>query len=171
MKDESLLEHTWGEPPSGWPRWGFHPGQKPRCWELCSYTWLLLQNPVPVTTQPCALYPLPITSLPSASGRGDEGSVVHAQSHSPPPFSLAACPWSDPAADSGLPLLLREPQGQLLSSAPRGSSSWKSVLWVLGFPDEEVEQAQGQWPLATLALGCHSKGREGPLSLSQQSPL
>lgn len=70
MKDESLLrrEHTWGEPTSGWPRWGFHPGQKPRCWELCSYTWLL-QNPVPVTTQPCALS-LTYHLLASASGRG-----------------------------------------------------------------------------------------------------
>lgn len=39
-----------GKPTSGWPRWGFHPDQEPRCWELCSYTWLLLQNPVPVST-------------------------------------------------------------------------------------------------------------------------
>lgn len=77
----------------------------------------------------------------------------------PTPFSLAACSWSVPA-DSGLPLLLREPQGQLLSVLlmfPR-HGNLSSGCWE--FPDEEAEQAQGQWPLATMALGYQPKRRE-----------
>lgn len=89
-------------------------------------------------------HPSPITSFGLCQQqRGLGFCVPYSEPFSTTPFSLAACPWSDPD-DSGLPLLLREPQGQLLSSAPSGSSLWKFVLWVLGFPDEEVEQTQGQ---------------------------
>lgn len=119
-----------------------------------------VRSPLPIRSPPCP--------PPAAEGTRVLWSMLKATLHH---LSLAACPWSDPTTDSGLPLLLREPQGQPLSSAPSGSSPWQSVLWVLGLPHEEVEQAQGQWPLATLALGCHSKGREGQLSLSHQSPL
>lgn len=43
-------EHTWASLPLDGPDGAFHTGQKPRCWELCSYRWLLLQDPVTVTT-------------------------------------------------------------------------------------------------------------------------
>lgn len=85
-------------------------------------------------------YPSTIPCPPSAAG-GDWGSVVHTQEpFAPTPFSLATCPWPVPA-DSGLPLLLREPQGQLLSVLLVVPLHGNLSPGCWEFPGEEVEQA------------------------------
>lgn len=141
-------------PPLDGPDGAFRTGQKPGCW----------LSPDPVTCHHIALHvlsPTDILLVLSAAQRG-WGSVVHTESLLHNTFrshrlSLTTpyCPWPVSAS-------------QAAPRVPSGSSPWKFVLWVLGFPEEEVEQAQGQWPLATWPSDADLKGGA---AFSLPSPL